>query len=111
MPGHVRESLMSMTCAADGHDHWVDECLRGSGGYLGLCGREVMPAALVAPPGPSCAACAAMLNKGYRQQRSRNPGVLAWLKGWAIVRQGKHRRNRAPESVNASFAASAGRAR
>ncbi|MGH3547432.1 MAG: hypothetical protein ACRDQU_04775 [Pseudonocardiaceae bacterium] len=72
---------------------------RRSGGYVGLCGRLVMPAALVAPPGPTCPACAAVLKEGRRQQRSRNPGVLARLTGLATVRQGKHRRNRVARSV------------
>lgn len=98
--GHARALLTSMTCAADGHDHWIGGGAINTHRYLALCGQLVMPAALVAPPGPACSACTAALNEDHQQQRSRS--LLTRMAGLATIRQGKHRRNRAPRSVHAS---------
>lgn len=84
-----------MTCAADGHEHWVGDSGRGgrqSGRYPALCGRLVISAALAAPPGPTCPACAAVATHGHRRQRSRRTGVLVQMIGLAGRSQGKHRR-------------------
>lgn len=101
--GHTRTLLTSMICVADGHDHWVSDNPDNAHRYQALCGRLVIPAALVTPPGPACPGCVAMLNDGHRQHRSPTPGVLALLTGFASTRGGKHRRNRALRSALASW--------
>lgn len=76
--------LIPVTCVADGLDHRVsDASLDGvhrPGRYWAQCGRLVIPAPLVAPPGPPCRACAAVSDHGH-QHRKRNAsrGVLALL--------------------------------
>lgn len=99
---HLGALLTSMTCAADGQNHWIRDGVHNAHRYPALCGRLVVPAALVAPPGPNCTACAAALNEGHQRRRSRSLSTLAWLVGSVAYRPGKHRRNRAPRSVNAS---------
>jgi hypothetical protein len=85
-----------MTCAADGHEHWVGDDVCGAhrlGRYPALCGRLVISAALAAP-GPACQACAAVLAESHQQRRSRKTDVLVQMTGLASRGQGKHRRDR-----------------
>jgi hypothetical protein len=96
--------LTSMTCSGDGREHWVGDGVgdaRQSGRHVALCGRHVMPAALAAPPGPACPACAAVVQKMH-QRRGRRTDVRARTIGVAVGRQGKHRRSRAWRPVHAS---------
>ncbi|HEU0088807.1 MAG TPA: hypothetical protein VFQ77_14370 [Pseudonocardiaceae bacterium] len=78
----VGPPLMSLTCVADGLDHQVsdaalDEAGR-SGRYRALCGQVVLPAPLVAAPGPVCRACVAVLAENA--QRQVHPGARGWLR-------------------------------
>lgn len=75
----------------DGHDHWVSDGVNTAHRYPALCGQLVIPAALVAPPGPTCPGCTAALDE--RHQRRRGLGVLTRLASLTAVRQGKHRRD------------------
>lgn len=84
--------LMSVTCVADGLDHRVSDVALGaagrSGRYRALCGRLVLPAPLVAAPGPVCQVCAMVLAKSH--QRSAHSGgwarLIQWLGGlrWRV---------------------------
>lgn len=90
-----RALLRSMTCVADGREHWIADSVSGarrSGRYPALCGRQVMAAALAAPQGPACPACAVVLAEGYRRRRSRRTDVLVQMIGLAARSHGKHRR-------------------
>jgi hypothetical protein len=92
--GLARTFLAAMTCVPDGHDHWVWDDADQAQRYLALCGRLVIPAALVTPPGPTCPACAAVVAQSHPQRRHRTD-VLVQMIGLAGRRQGKHRRQRA----------------
>lgn len=81
---HAGVPPVSMTCTGDGLDHRVgdaslsDDCR--SGRYRAVCGRLVIPAALVAPSGPPCLACAGVLGEGRRRrERGTSPEVLRRL--------------------------------
>lgn len=58
---------VTVTSTVDGRDHLIDDRsmadgrAAGHGQFTALCGHLVVAAALVAPPGPSCRDCAALL--------------------------------------------------
>jgi hypothetical protein len=69
-----------VTSTVDGRDHLIDDramadgCAASHGQFTVLCGHLVVAAALVAPPGPLCRDCAALL----RSEASRHRvGVVA----------------------------------
>lgn len=70
-----------VTSTVDGRDHLIDDRTMADdraeshGQFTALCGHLVVAAALVAPPGPSCRDCAALLR---RSEVSRHRvGVVA----------------------------------
>jgi hypothetical protein len=66
-----------MTCASDGCEHAVtdDDFTRGhrlgEGRYRAVCGAEVTPQALIAPPGQRCGSCRATLAPRKRATQLR----------------------------------------
>lgn len=82
MKKQVRVTSVSMTCTGDGRDHWIRDELpggaRSSGRYRAVCGRLVIPAPLVAPPGRACPACVVVLDTS-RCPRRAHPGALTRL--------------------------------
>lgn len=79
----------TITCAVDGRDHLVSDrattagLAAGHGRYTAACGRVVVAAPMVAPPGPSCSSCVAELRRitagSTEGSRRRLPGVMARL--------------------------------
>jgi hypothetical protein len=72
---------VTMTSRVDGRDHLIDDRAMADGHaashgqFTVLCGHLVVAAALVAPPGPPCRECAALLR---RSEVSRHRvGVVA----------------------------------
>lgn len=63
--GSEQVALVSVTCTGDGLDHQVSDAELGGAGrpgrYQAVCGRLVLPAPLVAMPGPVCPECSASL--------------------------------------------------
>ncbi|MCA1673746.1 MAG: hypothetical protein LC799_16605 [Actinobacteria bacterium] len=80
---------ITITCAVDGRDHLVSDrattagLAAGHGRYTAACGRVVVAAPMVAPPGPSCSSCVAELRRitagSTEGSRRRRRGVMAWL--------------------------------
>jgi hypothetical protein len=71
----------AVTSTVGGRDHLIDDRAMADGHaasrgqFAALCGHLVVAAALVAPPGPSCRDCAALLR---RSEASRHRvGVVA----------------------------------
>jgi len=58
-PGTGTRGWFIWMTTVDGHDHAVsdEEVVAGMGIYQTLCGARILPAPLVAPPEPRCAAC------------------------------------------------------
>ena len=60
---------MAMTSTADGRDHLLSQqattagLVAGHGKYTALCGRLVVAAALVTPPGSTCLDCETALHR------------------------------------------------
>lgn len=79
----VTATLVSMTCTWDKHDHWIRDTPLGgagsSGRYRAVCGRLVIPAPLVAPPGKLCPACVAICDGSRVRHQREIPGALARL--------------------------------
>lgn len=59
----------TMTSTLDGRDHLLSQqattagLAAGHGEYTALCGRRVVAAALVTPPGPTCLDCETALHR------------------------------------------------
>lgn len=77
-----------VTSITDRLDHAVDLDAMGvawaRGNPRALCGTTVLPAALSAPPGRRCPACATSLQhrRGTRSRSGRHarPGLWAWVR-------------------------------
>jgi len=77
----------TVTSSADGRDHLISEqamtsgLTAGHGDYTALCGRVVVAAPMVAPPGPTCLDCETALHRitasGTNPHRRR--GLVARL--------------------------------
>ena len=77
----------TVTSTADGRDHLISEqamtsgLVAGHGDYLAICGRVVVAAPMVAPPGPTCLDCETALHRsttgGTNSHRRR--GMVARL--------------------------------
>ena len=58
---------LAVTCEKDGRTHYVNDVVYARGltdaacEVIGLCGHSLVVGALVAPPGPACALCRAVL--------------------------------------------------
>ncbi|MGQ0778633.1 MAG: hypothetical protein ACT4NY_30180 [Pseudonocardiales bacterium] len=59
----------TVTSTADGRDHLISEqamtsgLAAGHGDYVAICGRVVVAAPMVAPPGPTCLDCETALHR------------------------------------------------
>ncbi|MDQ4033810.1 MAG: hypothetical protein M3332_16840 [Actinomycetota bacterium] len=80
----------AMTSFLDGRAHLLNEqattagLAAGHGEYIALCGRRVVAAALMAPPGPTCLNCETALHRattttGTTSHRRRAP-LAQWLR-------------------------------
>ncbi len=77
----------AMTSILDGRDHLLSEqaatagLVAGHGEYTALCGRRVVAAPLVTPPGPTCLDCETALHRSTTTSTTshRGPGLLARL--------------------------------
>lgn len=90
--------LLHVACVSDGRDHWISEAqlvdARPSGRYRAVCGRLVLPTALVTPPGRVCSACSVVLGAG-RERRGASFGVLRRLvRVFVRSSTGRHRSSR-----------------
>ena len=78
MSGPTAPRTTSVTSATDGRTHRIAEdaytagLVAGSGRYTALCGRLVMAAALVCPPGPDCQGCTAAVGAAHRAEHGRH---------------------------------------
>ena len=84
--------VVAVTSAEDGLEHLVaDEAmaLENAGRYVALCGRAVLAAALVCPPGRPCRACVEVRTSDAASGRQqRRVGMWAWLNP---IRRHRHR--------------------
>ena len=70
---------MAMTSTADGRDHLLSQqattagLVAGHGKYTALCGRLVVAAALVTPPGPTCLDCETALHRSTTTSTTSHP--------------------------------------
>lgn len=89
MAGSDRVVLASVTCTGDGLDHRVRDAELGGAGWPGryqaVCGRLVLPAPLVAAPGPVCPECSASLAEVDQQPRSQG-GLARMLRRLGGIR-------------------------
>ena len=77
----------TMTSTADGRDHLLSEqattagLVAGHGEYTALCGRLVVAASLVTPPGRTCLDCETALHHSTTTSTTshRHQGLLARL--------------------------------
>ena len=77
----------AMTSTADGRDHLLSQqattagLVAGHGKYTALCGRLVVAASLVTPPGPTCLDCETALHRSTTTSTTshRRRGLLARL--------------------------------
>ncbi len=78
----------AMTSTADGRDHLLSQqattagLVAGHGKYTALCGRPVVAASLVTPPGPTCLDCETALHRSTTTSTTshrRRSGLLARL--------------------------------
>lgn len=77
----------AMTCAADGRDHLVSDhamsagLVADHGQYVAICGRVVLAAPLVVPPGPTCFDCETALHRITTDKTNshRRRGLVARL--------------------------------
>lgn len=77
---HIRHRITrptTMTSSLDGRDHLLSQqattagLAAGHGEYTALCGRRVLAAALVTPPGPTCLDCETALHRAATTSSSR----------------------------------------
>ena len=86
----------AMTSTADGRDHLLSErattagLVAGHGKYTALCGRLVVAASLVTPPGPTCLDCETALHRSTTTSTTshRRSGLLARLLHRSFPRAG-----------------------
>ncbi|MGQ0773894.1 MAG: hypothetical protein ACT4NY_05670 [Pseudonocardiales bacterium] len=88
-PDPTRPRPATVTSTVDGRDHLVGEqamtvgLLAGHGDYLAICGRVVVAAPMVVPPGRTCWECETARHRsiivGTGRTRRRRRGVVAWL--------------------------------
>ena len=78
----------TMTSTADGRNHLLSQqattagLVAGHGKYTALCGRVVVAASLVTPPGPTCLDCETALHRSTTTSTTshrRRDGLLARL--------------------------------
>ncbi len=77
----------TVTSTADGRDHLISEqamtsgLAAGHGDYAALCGRVVVAAPMVVPPGPTCLDCETALHRSTTSATSqhRRRGLVARL--------------------------------
>ena len=78
----------TMTSTADGRNHLLSQqattagLVAGHGEYIALCGRLVVAASLVTPPGPTCLDCETALHRSTTTSTTshrRRSGLLARL--------------------------------
>jgi hypothetical protein len=77
----------TMTSTADGRNHLLSQqattagLVAGHGKYIALCGRLVVAASLVTPPGPTCLDCETALHRSTTTSTTshRRSGLLARL--------------------------------
>lgn len=100
---HAGAPPVPMTCTGDGLDHRVSETSLSdacrSGRYRAVCGRLVIPAALVAPPGRVCPACSVVLG-GDRGRRGLGAGPGVWRRLVQVLFRSataRHRSSRRPD--------------
>ncbi len=90
----------AMTSTTDGRAHLLDEqattagLAAGHGEYIALCGRLVVAAALVSPPGPTCLDCETALHRTTTTSHRRR-GPLARLLRRRFLRARTARNSRA----------------
>ncbi|MGH3885966.1 MAG: hypothetical protein ACRDSZ_05225 [Pseudonocardiaceae bacterium] len=77
---------LTVTSTVDGRDHLINDRAMADGHaasrgqFTALCGHLVVAAALVAPPGPPCRDCAAVL--GRNEASRHRVGVVARMLRW-----------------------------
>ncbi|MGH3921595.1 MAG: hypothetical protein ACRDTT_01755 [Pseudonocardiaceae bacterium] len=77
----------TMTSTADGRDHLIGESamtaglVAGRGEYVAVCGRVVVAASMVVPPGPTCLNCETALHRRTTIEATshRRRGLVARL--------------------------------
>ncbi|MDQ3274151.1 MAG: hypothetical protein M3Q39_03740 [Actinomycetota bacterium] len=87
-----------MTSTADGRTHLLSEqattagLVAGHGQYTALCGRLVVAASLVTPPGPTCLDCETALHRSTTTSTTshRRRGLLARLLRRPVSGAGSH---------------------
>ncbi len=92
-----RHRAVPVTSTADGHDHLVAVDTMNSQAMRALCGRAVLAAPLVCPPGPVCTYCAANVHEAHHRalRRDTRPGPvgrLVALAAWLFLRSPAVRR-------------------
>lgn len=87
-----RPVMISVTSMSDGCEHQLpsEHAIHNRA----LCGHQVIPAALVAPPGPPCPHCAANRNEALRRAQHARYGAARRLARKVIRRLGVWRRTR-----------------
>ncbi len=86
----------TMTSTADGRDHLLSQqattagLVAGHGKYTALCGRLVIAASLMTPPGPTCLDCETALHHSTTISTTshRHQGLLARLLHRRFLRAG-----------------------
>jgi hypothetical protein len=86
----------TMTSTADGRDHLLSQqattagLVAGHGKYTALCGRLVMAASLMTPPGPTCLDCETALHRSTTASTTshRRRGLVARLLHRRFLRAG-----------------------
>jgi len=81
--------LLWITSVRDGRDHAVSDAELDTGSknghYRALCGHDVIPTAMTAPPGQRCPTCAlrrAALTRVDRATDTGMPRLMARLTSW-----------------------------
>lgn len=78
----------TVTSTADGRDHLISPqamtsgLVAGHGEYLAICGRVVVAAPMVVPPGQTCWDCETALHRVTVASTGRRRGVVARLLRW-----------------------------
>lgn len=82
-----RRDAAPVTCARDGGEHLVSEHTMttvNAGRYVAWCGRQILAAALVCPPGRPCPDCLAIGRVAACARRTDRVGV--WVQQAARLR-------------------------
>lgn len=96
-----RTVVVRVTSAGDGFEHLVADAamtLGSAGCFVALCGRAVLAAALICPPGPRCPACIAVRNAvpAGRQRHRRTDRRGTWARLSALLRHPRPARSEPP---------------